>query len=445
MKKVLIIMLSVMLALAFSGCEKTGSGKASASIQFYYWDQSSELRNVTLDIIPVDNKKAVIQISGLKAFEDSDFTEEKNCSLTYDIVNKSTYKNSEAGITLTVNKDGNITLSTENDAYSDFNGNYVPGDGIGWLNADTYIEFLRNIPAADLGDFGTKDSDDVFEALSDDWFHEFSLSRDGEPYKTFVGTDDMSAILEVADGKCKVIYGSMENTLGKENSFAFEGGDENNEETYFYDAPVVYPYIEDGASLVKGETKNVLINAAWDMTESIKVSSMDESIVKVDGTNITAVGIGETKLDVLLVYAGCKKSYTIDISVLENNPDTVLEDVNYQDPNVLSLLDTVTYDYTMDIVNDDGFYSVDIVQKVDAGHYRHWSYYGEADPSEPNVINLFGTCTLEGWSVEDDSTYTETVEAENLNDTITYHEDGDSWYYTWEESNGNIGELSIFR
>jgi hypothetical protein len=445
MKKVLISMLSLMLIALISGCGSSASEGFSGQASAYYWDQSSEITNITLDIIPVDDKKAVIQISSMKGSEDSETLEEKNCSLTYDLVNKSTYKNNEAGITLTLGKDGNVTLSTKNEDYSEFKGNYVPTDGTGWLNADTYIEFLRNIPAADLGDFGSKDSDNILETISDSWFHEFALYRDGESYKTFVGTDDMSAIIKVTDGKCEVIYGSMENTLGKSNSINFEGEDENEEETFFYEAPVVYPYVEGGTDLVVGATGNIVINAAWDMTESVKVTSKDESIVKVNGTSITAAGLGETALDVELVYGGCKKNFTIDVCVLENDPDTMLEDGTYHDPNLLSLLDTVTYDYTMDILNNDGFYSVDIVEKVDPGHYRHWSYFGEADPSDPNVIRLYGTCTIEGWSVEDDNVYTETIEAEDLYDSITFHEDGDSWYYTWEENNGNAGEMSIFR
>ena len=444
MKKALILLLSTLLAVVLAGCGSKSSESFPDTPSSFYWDQSSELTNTLIDIIPVSDKKAVIQLNSIKGSEDSEVSEETNCSLTFDLVNGSTYKNSDAGITLTLGKEGNMTVSSKKEQYSVFSGNYLPADGLSWLNAETYVEFLRNLPAADLGDFG-KDTDEISESVSDDWFHSLDLQRDGKIYKTFVATDDMSAICELKNGKYELIYGSMESTLNKTAYFYFDGESEEEDETYTYETPIVYPYVENGTELAVGATGNVLVNAAVDMTDSIKVTSKDESVVKVNGTAITAAGLGETTLDVELVFAGCKKNYTIDVCVFEDDPDASLEEGFYQDPNVLSLLDEVTYDFTMDIVNDNGFYSVDIVFKVDPGHYRHWSYFGEPDPADPNVIRLFGTCTLEGWSVEDDNVYTETVEAEEITGSVTRHEDGDSFYYTWEDDLNNEGELSIFR
>ena len=175
------------------------------------------------------------------------------------------------------------------------------------------------------------------------------------------------------------------------------------------------------------------------MTEDIKVTSRDESIVTVDGTEVTAVGAGDVTLDVELLYGGCKKNYTIEVSVEEADPDVVSETVEYNDPDRLSLVDRVTFNYTMDITNNDGLYSVDIISILDPGTYRHWSYFGEADPSDPNVITLQGDLSL--ITYQNDGSMDETLEVEGVTATIIKNDDG-TWL--WNDDHGNEGELSVF-
>ena len=94
----------------------------------------------------------------------------------------------------------------------------------------------------------------------------------------------------------------------------------------------------------------------------------------------------------------------------------------------------------MSIYNDEGFYSVDIISVVSPDTYRHWSYYGEEDPSDPSVINLIGSCTLETYNM--DGSYSEETEFEGMAATVTRNSDGS---YLWYDSYANEGEMSVFK
>ena len=428
-------------------------GDFAASSGSFYWDQSSELHNILLDIYPVDDKKAVIQINSLDGSEDEEIVTEMNCSLTFELVNKAVYRNDAADITLTIDSEEHVTVTAGNDRYAMFNGNYYPTDGKSWLNPDTIIEYLRNIPASGIGDFGTAEkADEINEVLADNWFREITLYRDDSVYGIYVAAEDMSMIGKVNDmGSLDIIFGSMENSLEKTNYYDFEFGsefdeedgeeniDEYSEEYSFFEQPIIYPYLISGAYMTVGQSDNVAVRAAWDLTEDIKVNSRDESILTVNGTEVTAVGEGEAVLDVELVYGGCTKDYTIEVTVVEADPDAVFETVEYEDPDCLSLVDRVTFNYTMDITNNDGLYSVDIISILDPGTYRHWSYFGEADPSDPNVITLQGDLSL--ITYQNDGSMDETLKVEGVTATIIKNADG-TW--SWNDDHGNEGGLSVF-
>ncbi len=297
----------------------------------FFWDQSSELHNMLIDIFPVDDKKAVIQLSCLDGSEDEEIATETNCSLTFELVNKAVYRNEAADITLTIDSEDHVTVTAGNDQYALFGGNYSPTEGKGWVNAETIVEFLRNISASEIGDFGTAGkSDEINEALSDSWFYEISLYRDDSIYGYYVAAADLSAICKINDsGACELIYGSMKNTLEQTNSYDLEIEGEDGEDYIIYEKPLVFPYIQFGSNLIVGQTDYVFVNAAWDMTKDIKVTSGDENVVKVDGTEITAVGAGETTLNVELVYGDCTKQYTIEVSIAEEDPETSLDPIDY--------------------------------------------------------------------------------------------------------------------
>ncbi|MBP1591255.1 MAG: hypothetical protein ILP22_04365 [Oscillospiraceae bacterium] len=417
------------------------AGDFKTSSMAFYWDESSERHNILAYIFPVDNNRAVIQLSSLEAPEDEEIGSETNCSLTLELINKAMYRNDESGITLFIDNENNVTLTAENEKYSLYEGSFSPLDSTGWATDDTILEFLRNIPGSGIGDFGrTGNKDEVEECFTDEWFHELRLLRDGELYAAYAATEDMTAICRLNGEKCELIYGSMASTLEKTNIFDFIGGDENGEDYYFFEQPIVYPCIQNGTYMYVGMSDSVVVNAALDMTESISVTSSDENVIKAEGAEVTATGAGEAVLDVELVYGGCTKQYTIEVTVTEEYPEMTDEIAEYQDQDLIELIDTVTYKYTMSIYNDEGFYSVDIISVVSPDTYRHWSYYGEEDSSDPSVIDLIGSCTLETYNV--DGSYSEETEFEGMAATVTRNSDGS---YLWYDSYANEGEMSVFK
>ncbi|MBO4415265.1 MAG: hypothetical protein J5824_04695 [Lachnospiraceae bacterium] len=417
------------------------AGDFKTSSRAFFWDNSSERHNIMVYIFPLNDKKAVIQLSSLEAPEDEEIGSETNCSLTFELINKAMYWNDESGITLFVDNENKVTLTAENEQYSLYEGSFSPLDATGWVTDTTVLEFLRNIPESGIGDFGRNGGkDEVEECYTDDWFHELILFRDGNLYATYVATEDMTAICRLNGEKCELIYGSMASTLEKTNIFDFIGGDENSEDYYFFEQPIVYPCIQNGTYMYVGMSDSVVVNAALDMTESISITSSDENVIKAEGTEVTATGAGEAVLDVELVYGGCTKQYTIEVTVMEEDPEMTDEIAEYQDQDLIELIDTVTYKYTMSIYNDEGFYSVDIISVVSPDTYRHWSYYGEEDPSDPSVINLIGSCTLETYNM--DGSFSEETEFEGVAATVTRNSDGS---YLWYDSYANEGEMSVFK
>ncbi|MCR5324930.1 MAG: hypothetical protein K6E85_16860 [Lachnospiraceae bacterium] len=424
------------------------AGDFGDSSMGFYWDDSSERHNIIVYIFPVNDKKAVIQLSSLDAPEDDEISAETDSSLTFELLNKAMYRNDESGITLFIDKDNKVAVTAENEAYSQFVGNFSPLDSTGYVTDATILEFLRNVPESGIGDFGkTGNKDEVEESILDDWFHELKLFRDGNLYATYAATDDMTALCRLNGDKWELVYGSMATTLEMTNTFDVEGGDENGDEYYYFEQPIVYPYIQNGSYLYVGTSDTVVVNAAVDLTESIRVTSNDEDIVIVEGTEITAAGIGETTLDVELVYGGCACQFTIDVMVIEEDTevtDEVTEATDevteYRDQDFIELIDTVTYQYTMSIYNDDGFYSVDIMSTVSPDTYRHWSYFGEEDPSDQSIIKLVGSCILETY--DEDGNCSEVIEFEGMEATVTRNSDGS---YLWNDFYANEGEMSIFR
>jgi hypothetical protein len=423
-------------------------GDFAASTGSFFWDQSSELHNILISIYPVDDKKAVIQLTGMEATEDSDIVTETNCSLTFELVNKAVYRNDEADMTLTIDNENNVAVIVGGELYSELAGNYLPSNGMSWLYPDTILEYLRNIPDSGIGDFGKAGkADEVEESVSNNWFHELNLYRGDDVFGIYVAAEDFSAICRVNDlGELDLIYGSMANTLEQTDYYEFyigNGGEEeeeNEEEFVYYEQPLIYPYILCGADMTVGQSDYVVVMAPWDMTEDIKGSSRDETDVTVNDTEITAVGAGEAILDVELVYGGCTKQYTIEVSVAEYDPDSQLETIDFNDPSVISLVDRVTCEYTMDITANDGLYSVEIVTILDPGTYRHWSYIGEADPSDPNVIHLTGDILLATYNMETGE-LDEEIETEGVTATIVKTDDG-KWL--WYDDYANEGENSVF-
>jgi len=409
------------------------AGDFASSDRMFAWDQSSELYNITMGIFPVDDTKAVLQFSYFKGSEDDDIVSEAIYSYTYELVNQATYRNEENGIEVFIDKDGNVTVTAAEGKLTDIEGTYYASGGVGSPAKDTIIEFIRNIPGVDLGDFGKEGSnDEIEEYMTSDWFHEIYLVRDDEIFKSFVATDDMSAICEVEDETAKVIYGSFETTMDRTVSYTVESGDENSEEYHEVEIPVICPSVLDGTDLYVGQDSFIMVDVPWSLTESVSAVSSNPEVVSAEGDFISAVAVGEATLTVDVTVAGCTRQYTIDVNVTENDSFTVENE--YVDPNRLTLFDINSERIVMEIALEEGLYSVDIIASDDATTIHHWSYIGELDSEDPSVINLIGGCVIETYN--DNGDFFETIISEDQEATVRKDDDG---YYYWYDAYEDFG------
>lgn len=414
----------------------------------YVFEGSSELLNIRIGSYPVSEDRAVFQFGYYEAAEDTETVTDINYSCTMTLKNDSNYVYEGTGsdgnplvIIATMEADENVSVSVDGMLPCDFNGSYYPADGGPVPDAETIIEYLRNVPSAEIGDFSSENEGDVVEeSMVDGWFHVVSLFRNNAEYKTFIATDDMTGFCEMNGDSVTMLSGSMESTLGQVNYGSDEADDDyevyENDETEYVDIelPLVYPYIQGGSLVAIGEVTEIAVEASFDLVESVEVSSSDENVISVNGREITGVADGEAILTVTLVYGGSTKEYSIFAIVAEVEEQEIDDGYENSSLEVASFADVVLQRATMDIIIEEDVCCVDIYWDDDAWSVHHWNYIGLEDEEDENVINLVGSCNIETY--DEEGNCTETPVFENMTGTLTLGDDG---YLYWYDSYQDAG------
>lgn len=416
----------------------TDGGDASASAgdfttadRAFCRDDSTELFNICLGVFPVNDTVAVLQFAFYDATDDVEIPVEKYYAFTCTLNDKAAYRSDEAGIAAVIDKDGNVTVSADDAKYKDIEGRYYGAGDPGMPNCNTIVEYLRNIPAAGIGDFGKGEDDEVEESITGAWFHDVMLFRNGELFKNFLATDDMTGFCEVKGETCELIYGNMDSTLEQINYPDFEL-DEDEEyddlgEYEYFEMPVVYPYVFGGNELEVGATSFVDLSTPYGLPFILTVSSADESIVSVNETVITAMAEGETELHVSVDYAGSKKEYVIPVvtAIYDNEMISIIAE--YDDPSTTSWFDVISQRATMRLKIEDDLYNGDIYWADSADTLHHWSFIGMPDPDDEFLVNLSGWYAIENYDSEGNCTVLEYED--DVYTTLTYEDTGFlRWY-----------------
>lgn len=454
MKKILAIIISLVLVMSLAGCKSGVSespaeptvapaeqpnntpvteapvsdtlpedaGDFATSDSSFCWNESAELLNIVLGVFPIDDTKAVLQFAYYDATDDVEVPLELYYSFTCNLVNKATYRNADSDITVYINSDGDVNVSSANEAYSAIVGNYYSAGNPGTPDAATIVEYLRNVPAAGVGDFGSSSEDTIEESISGAWLHEVTLFRNGELFKTFLAADDMTGFCALQDEGWELVYGNMDSTLEQINYYDIELGEGEEESFDFVEMPIVFPYIFDGNELGVGETSFVDFSSPYELPYTFGVSSADESIVSVSDHVITAVAEGETELTISVDYAGTMKDYTIPVTVSVYDFGASLEDEGSTVPGSTLWFDTISQRATMEMTDANDIYTADIywADGVDTTH--HWCFVGEADPDDEFTINLVGMYVIENYDSE--GVCTETVVDEEVYSALTFEDTG---------------------
>lgn len=176
------------------------------------------------------------------------------------------------------------------------------------------VDYLRQIPEANIGDFGTDSSRDEFTDVTEySAMRELTLLRDGELYARYLIPKDFSAVFKEEGEDYKLIYGTVEKMLDQTSTYTIYNEETGEDEEH--EDKIIGATILAGDELEVGMTSEVLIYAPVDLTESITLKSSDESILKVDGANVEAVAPGEVKLTVDFVYGGFKRTDELSVIV----------------------------------------------------------------------------------------------------------------------------------
>lgn len=408
----------------------------------YYSENSTELSNCVIGIFPVNETVSVFQFSYMDYSEDSEIGTEQTFALTMNYKDSATYECSEEDqngdtmqVTAILDIDGNLTVESNQDYMNMITGKFLPAEGGCDLASFTIIEFLRNIPEANIGTFGKYNPyDDVEDYIADEWFHMVTLYTEDEFVDRFLVADDLSAVLHMTDNDETLIFGSMYNTLEK-TTIRYEINDDGEYEEYT--EPLVVPYVSGGSDILLNGSAFVLVGAPWDLTKSIVLTSSDTAIVSVDGNELIGNALGTATITAKIDYCGTEKEYTFDVSVAEalDGEAVAFEDIS-ADERYSFWQDSYSERATLDIFQDGDFYSVDIMWADDGYTTHHWSYIGNAKEGSDNVIELNGIYTIE--TIDDDENFSEIVVFENKEATLTLGSDGCYyWYDSYEDAGAN--------
>lgn len=459
MKRFLLILFSIVLVFSFAGCKSkaddtpvapidkqqgqitqtpdskpavtdtadtlpSDAGDFGTADRSFCRDDSAELFNVVLGVYPVDDTTAVLRFAYYDATDDIEIPLEKYYPFTCKLVNKATYVNDAADISACIDTEGNVKVNSSNEIYNDILGTYYSAGDPGMPDAETIVEFLRNIPAAGIGDFGMTDADDTIEeCFTCAWFHEISMFRNGDLYKGFIATDDITGILECKNGSCELIWGNMDSTLEQINYFDIESDEEEDEVYSSIDMPIVFPYVYGGNELNVGEKSFVDIDSPYDIPYSFNVTSGDENIVSLSDNVLTAMAEGETELKVSLDYAGSVKEYSIPVSVMEYDSSIDSDDISEGEEGVSYWVDTISQRATMTLsIDENDTYSVDVFWADSVNTVHHWSFMGAPDDEDEFLVNLMGAYVLEEYDSEGNCI--ETILDNDICASLTYEDTG---------------------
>lgn len=363
MKRLISIIAVLGLMFALVGCKSDkpvpepgpdpnpnpNSEHVSSEALSYYGEKSTELFNRVMTIYPVNDAKAVIQFSCYDATEDVDMPVETIYPFTFMRDGDTKYIHTETDqngdsviISATVGDEGKITVTSDVTFPYDITGLYLPGDDAAEIAPITLVEYLRNIPEAEIGDFGLYNPyDETEETLISDWLHDLTLLREGEILGRFLVADDLSVackletrsgqsdMSDVDDLECRILSGSFESTLNHEATYDIYNADEDTFEEYTQ--PLVYPYVTGGSVLMIGANESIEVSAPWELTESMECHSSNENIVTIVDGSVIAKAPGEAILSVTLHYGRAVKSYELAVQVIEADEETLNTVVEYID------------------------------------------------------------------------------------------------------------------
>lgn len=408
----------------------------------FFGEKSTELINCVMAVYPVEDSKVILQFKYFDATDDQEIPVEATYSYTFTVADKTTLKHTESdqngdtvNIIVQLSDNGEATVSSDSVALKDIVGNYFPMDGGADVDPRTILEYLRNISAANIGDFGLNNPyDELEEGIHGDWFHELTLIRENQIVEKFLIADDFSAVLRKNGENYSLIYGSMENTVNHVDVFEYY----NEEEDIFeeYTMELVYAYVAYGNEMVEGNVTEVCVEAPYDLVDSLTVVTSDESVVEVSENHLTAKNPGEAVITVTFVYGGLSKNCEIPISVVKYDPEVEYLYYEYVDEKYSVYLDRVSMRATLDICFEDDIYGVDILWADGGDTTHHWSYIGTSD--EKGNLTLNGSYSIERY---EDGEMTEEVVFDNEGATLTLGEDG---CYYWHDEYDDAGKNCVF-
>lgn len=315
----------------------------------YYSESSTELLNKVMTIYPVNDTMAIFQFSCYDATDDVDMPVEAVYPFTFMRGEDGKYIHTEkdqsgatVSITATVDDAGDVSIASDFVFPYDITGRYLAGDDAAEIAPSTLVEYLRNVPGAEIDDFGLYNPyDETEETLISGWFHDLTLMREGEIIGRFLIADDLSVVCQlekssddsdmsdVDDLNCRVLAGSFENTLNHEETYEVYNEDEDDFEEFTQF--IVYPYVTGGTVMTAGAMERIEVSSPWELTEAVECSSSDESIVAVADGSVMAKAPGEVTLNVTLNYGGAVKEYELTVQVAEADDEALNTVVEYSE------------------------------------------------------------------------------------------------------------------
>lgn len=414
----------------------------------FVMENATGTKQTYIAIYPIDNVNSIFQFDVVSYNPGDDIPETRTYALHFvkqengEYLSKETDQNGDV-VTLTASYiEGDEFMVSGSDAQSPFTGIFKKTDERCEIGDVTILNFLRNVPAAGIGNFALYNPMDEIECyMASDWFICCNLFSETEFKYSFLIAKDFSVIINTTTTQGQVIYGSLEKTLNSTHTYEIYNDDG---ELISVEEPLVFPVVCNGTTMTVGSTDDIFLAAPYDLTKSLNIVSENVNIIAVDGTAITAVAPGNVTLKVTTDYCGTVKDFNLDIEVVEKD-DSVIVDENeefavseYVDSKYATYFDKVSMRATMGVCFEEGLISVDIIWADDAYTEHHWSYVG-SDKADNGVYQLNGRYTIDNYT--DDGFFSEKVVAENIAATLTKGTDG---CFYWYDSNEETDHDCIF-
>lgn len=277
------------------------------------------------------------------------------------------------------------------------------------FSEESMVKYLGGLSTQITGikkDFGKDNPYEVFssEPLGQ-WFclvDAYDWEEDRLVGRYYVA-EDLSAVFQydASLDENLLIYGSAGNTLNKEYACEIENEEDQTVETLTL--PLIYAVVTDGTVLEKGAEADLSVVAPLDLSYGIRPISWESEKISVDGTRLTAVEAGETKLQVEITCCDVKKTCEIALEIVDED-GFFTETMAMEDAARHHYEDRVSERAVLEIYEENGVIGVDIMWADSGFEQYHWSYIGSRDEKDKNVIHLLGSCYLEK---EGDGKYSE--------------------------------------